>query len=193
MATSTPFPTKRKRKSNENYIELLQRSIPSLRSVDDTTNLLNKYQGLDIDSFHSELPFQKISQSAQKTINNTFVLSRAKKEKEIIDESLESKTTATDKGEEIEKKFKALYFNNITDAFTEELDAMRSGNNSNKSSNETQGRELSAIENKDSFHIVQDSNDNEEEVKIDVNLLVEILSSGMDIYTDEEKALFCNK
>lgn len=193
MATSTPFPTKRKRKSNENYIELLQRSIPSLRSVDDTTNLLNKYQGLDIDSFHSELPFQKISQSAQKTINNTFVLSRAKKEKEIIDESLESKTTATDKGEEIENKFKALYFNNITDAFTEELDAMRSGNNSNKSSNETQGRELSAIENKDSFHIVQDSNDNEEEVKIDVNLLVEILSSGMDIYTDEEKALFCNK
>jgi len=125
--------------------------------------------------------------------------------KQLKESSSQTTTTATTtsaqkklKSQEEEESFKSIYVNSITNAFSEELEAIRSGtsmpddnNTTPNTSRNKKGKKALDEKNKvlQDTNVFISTNKKEVEEEIDIDVLVECLSSGMDLLSQDEKEL----
>jgi len=93
--------------------------------------------------------------------------------------------------------FRSVYMNLVTDAFSDELDALRSNSNNitsneipsqnsiSKASKKRKKKETST----ETFHAIDSNHTSMKEPVIDINVLVDCLESGMNVFTKEEREL----
>lgn len=124
---------------------------------------------------------EAIAQAWDETVQQQQI---SKKKKNIqVDEKNDDDSSSVK-----EDDFRAAYMSLVTDAFSDELDAMRSGKQTQKEQNAQKGKRKKEEETFNLMHTDNSASTNNAPV-IDMELLVNILESGMDMFTKEEQQL----